>query len=156
MTSPDRIEMELVGDYARKHEYWVKHRRSKNYIARICGTDKKYGYKRVFLDRVRMGRETVYCKDDFTSGVLYEFKSIYYTGSGHPMPEVDGIYRCLGEEDGKLVFELVPNEEVLKELSAGETDTDLHVMELARKLLKVVGDVEIAHKVLDEVSKEAK
>lgn len=93
MTSPDRIEMELVGDYARKHEYWVKHRRSKNYIARICGTDKKYGYKRVFLDRVRMGRETVYCKDDFTSGVLYEFKSIYYTGSGHPMPEVDGTLR---------------------------------------------------------------
>ena len=51
-----KIEMEVIGDFVRKHEYWVNHRRSKNYIARITGLDKKFGYKREFLGKVKSGK----------------------------------------------------------------------------------------------------
>jgi len=48
----DEIKMEISSCFVKKHEYWDSRRGGKNWIAKITGLDKKYGYKREFLQTV--------------------------------------------------------------------------------------------------------
>ncbi len=59
----DEIRMEITSCFVKKHEYWVKRRRGKNWIARIAGLDTRYDYKREFLETTRIGREKAFLHD---------------------------------------------------------------------------------------------
>ena len=68
----DEIRMEINSCFVKTHEYWEKRRGGKNWIAHITGLDTTYGYKREFLQTVRLGRKTVFRLEDFHVGEIYE------------------------------------------------------------------------------------
>ncbi|MGD2250382.1 MAG: tyrosine-type recombinase/integrase [Candidatus Methanofastidiosia archaeon] len=70
----DEIRMEIHSCFVKKHECWEK--RGKNWIARITGLDKKYGYKREFLETVKVGTEKVFRLEDFHIGFQFLGKKI--------------------------------------------------------------------------------
>jgi len=72
--------MEISSCFVKKHEYWERCTGGKNWIAKITGPDKKYGYKREFLQTVSVGREKVFHLEDFHIGEIYEIASMYTAG----------------------------------------------------------------------------
>ena len=64
----DEIRMEIQSCFVKTHEYWEKRRGGKNWIAHITGLDKKYGYKREFLETVKVGKTSTLVKISMRSG----------------------------------------------------------------------------------------
>jgi len=52
----DEIKMGINSCFVKTGEYWEKRRGGKNWVGHIIGLDKKYGYKREFLQTVGAGR----------------------------------------------------------------------------------------------------
>lgn len=119
MIGPKEIVLNIVeGKYVKKPDQWVRHRRSNNYIAHLVGISKRYNYNRLFLERVRVGRETYFLLPDFEVGELYEIVCVYYTGSGRPSPNVDAIYELYLNDGEKLHFRKIEDEEyIIRKLS---------------------------------------
>lgn len=109
------IELRIVeSDFVEKPEGWVNHRRSKNYMARLIGLSRRYGFEREFLERQRVGRETYFLKADFAIGEIYEIRCIYYSARGTPNPHIEGFFQCISIDAEKVVLVEVSEETALR------------------------------------------
>ena len=130
----DEIRMEITSCFVKKHEYWESRRGGKNWIARITGLDKKYGYKREFLRTVSVGREKVFHLEDFHLGEIYEVASMYTAGGGRHI-NVRGTYECEEITEDHVLLRCCTQDEVI----AGLSESRNYVAEsLARQLLNIV------------------
>jgi hypothetical protein len=109
------LVLEVIGGaYVLKPAEWVTHRRSKNYIAEILGTDKKWGFKRRFLERTTFSGESYFLLDDFKEGHIYEIRCVYYTGGGYPDPRIDDIFVVEKIMNDAVCFRRLPKGEAIK------------------------------------------
>ncbi len=90
----DEIRMEINSCFVKTQEYWEKRHGGKNWVAHITGLDKKYGYKREFLQTVKVGKAKVFQLEDFRLGEIYEVASTYTAGAIKCV-HVRGIYECI-------------------------------------------------------------
>ena len=130
----DEIRMEITSCFVRKHEYWEKRRRGKNWIARITGLDTRYGYKREFLETTRIGREKVFLLEDFHVGDIYEIASIYTVGG--TTKGLKDTFVCTEITQTQVVLECIPQKEVLKRYTNQEEN--VAAQNLVQQLLKIV------------------
>ena len=65
----NEIRMEIQSCFVKKHECWEN--RGKNWIARITGLDKKYGYKREILETAKVGSKSK--AEEIASNLLQTF-----------------------------------------------------------------------------------
>jgi len=154
----NKFEVDVIGgEYVEKPPMWVNHRRSKNYIAHVVGLDNKFGFKRDFLDRVRLGKKTYFKKEDFIPEEIYDMRFVYYTGGGNPVPELEAFMKCVSNDGKKVVFEEISTEDVISEMkkkygtSAKEISVGKKRKEIEKKLAE---DLEKAKKRLEEAKKE--
>ncbi|MBU7045481.1 MAG: hypothetical protein HXS54_03515 [Theionarchaea archaeon] len=103
----DEIRMEIHSRFVKKHEYWVA--KGKNWIARITGLDKRYGYKREFLETVRIGREKVFFVKDFCMGEIYEVVSLSKRGR----IGVKDVFECIDVTETEVVLQRITQDEVI-------------------------------------------
>lgn len=149
--STEEIRMEIESSFVKKHEYWVKHQRGKNWIARITGMDPQFGYKREFLQMVNMGREKVFELKGFKIGEIYEIASEYYTGSGNKQTHLRDTFVCKEINETHIVLQYIAQEEVVKRFTEGNGAAVAE--SLAKQLLKVVSPEE-ARNLIDTISGE--
>ncbi|MBU2613795.1 hypothetical protein KJ925_05085 [Patescibacteria group bacterium] len=106
------------------------------YIARLEGLDSKFGFKRVFLKRVR-GLSGFYQTNDFILGMYYEFRYITLPGN----VKCNDIFRLKDILFDSIVFETVDEKEVIqsfdKQKMAGENMP--HAIKLIREAITLVG-----------------
>ena len=143
----DEIKMEISSCFVKKHEYWVRHHRGKNWIAKITGLDTKYGYQRVFLKTVRMGREKVFQLKDFRIGEIYEVVSVYYTSGRNEKSLLRDTFECTELTETHVVLKYIPQDEVVKRF--GDQNKNRVAENLVAQLLKVVTEdeaVDLIHK----------
>lgn len=103
----DEIRMEIHSWFVKKHEYWVA--KGKNWIARITGLDKIYGFKREFLETVLMGKEKVFYVKDFHMGEIYEVVSLSKKGR----IAVKDVFECIGMTEAEIVLQRISQAEVI-------------------------------------------
>ena len=130
----DEIRMEIHSQFVEQHEYWES-RRGKNWIAKITGLDKKYGYKREFLKSVKAGTKKVFHLEDFHIGEIYEIGSIS-TGGGLKRINVKDTFECAEITETHVVLRCISQDEVIRKL--GEKNTDIIAQNLVRQLLRIV------------------
>ena len=131
----DEIRMEIRSCFVKKHEYWERRRGARNWIARIRGLDRQYGYKREFLEMVQVGGEKVFHLEDFHLGGIYEIASIYTAGKSQ-YTSLRGTYECVEVRKDQITLRYATQDEVFERLS-GE-DKSLVAENLVQQLLKVV------------------
>jgi len=131
----DEIRMEIQSCFVKTHEYWEKRRGGKNWIAHITGLDKKYGYKREFLETVKVGKKKVFQLEDFHVGEIYEVASMYTAGVSKYV-RVRDTYECVEITEDQVVLSCVTQDEVIERF--GENNGDLVAKSLVQQLLKVV------------------
>lgn len=129
----DEIKMEINSCFVRKHEYWER-RHGKNWIARITGLDKKYGYRREFLQTVTIGTEKVFRLEDFHIGEIYEIASISAGGNGHV--KIKDAFECMEITETHVILKYLTQDEVIEIL--GEENKDVIAQSLVQQLLKIV------------------
>ena len=109
------MELEVVEElYVKVPPQWVFHHRSKNYVAKLIGLSRKFGFERRFLDTQRFQKKVLFAKSDFVQGEIYEMRCIYYTGGGKAQTELDGLYRCVEISDTKVSFSKITVEEAIR------------------------------------------
>ena len=156
------IELRIVeSDFVEKPEGWVNHRRSKNYIARLTGLSRKYGFEREFLEKQRVGRETFFLKADFIEREIYEIKCIYYSARGNPNTHLEGFFQCVSVEDERIVLGEVSEEtalQVVRQIHAEQVRAFEEEVETARSIDEVADARERIEEAREirEVMKEAK
>lgn len=128
----DEIRMEIQSCFVKKHECWEK--RGKNWIARITGLDKKYGYKREFLETAKVGTEKVFRLEDFHIDEIYEIASI--KGGAAKKINVKDAFECVKITETHVVLRYLTQEEVIQRL--GEERTEVIAVNLVQQLLKIV------------------
>lgn len=126
----DEIRMEIVSWVVNPHQYWEK--KGKNWIARITGLDKTYGYKREFLETVKVGKEKVFLLKDFHLGDIYEVASIP-RGAQHY--SVKDTFECV-EIGSDIVLRYVTQDEVIQKIT--ENNQDIVAESLVQQLLRIV------------------
>jgi len=126
--------MEIQSCFVKTHEYWQKRRGGKNWIAHITGLDKKYGYKREFLETVKVGREKVFQLEDFHVGEIYEVASMYTAGISKCV-HLRGAYECVEIIEDQVVMSCCTQDEVIEKF--GENNGDLVAESLVQQLLRV-------------------
>jgi hypothetical protein len=107
------------GQYVDKPEQWVNHQRGKNYIARLDGTDRKFGFKRTFLERVKAGRRTFYKVEDFIVGQIYEIRCRYYTQGGAYEDNLNSIFECIAVSQEAIKMHVITEEKAIAKFSEG-------------------------------------
>jgi hypothetical protein len=125
--------MEIDSCFVRRHGYW-ENGRGKNWIARITGLDKKYGYKREFLEPVKIGTGTVFRLEDFHIGEIYEIASISTGGIRHI--KLKDAFECTEITETHIVLRYLTEEEVIEKL--GEENTYVIAHKFVQQLLRVV------------------
>jgi len=131
--APDTVEFPVVEvggvPYINVSQYYETHRRGKNYVARITGAGGQYKWKREFLKFKTLDGERFVPLAEVMEDPV-EFAFIYYTGSGHPQPNLKGFYRfkeVKESEDGKVaVFERM-TEKQLTDYFAEKQKQNKHV-----------------------------
>ena len=95
--------------------FWEYHRRGKNWVALIKGSDPKFKFQREFLDTIQIdGKKFL---EEIKPKQVYEFRHIYYTGSGRPSPsKIDGFWLYEGNRNWKKLTEA----EILAHFSQSE------------------------------------
>jgi hypothetical protein len=151
MGNTESIKMEVNSCFVKKHEFWVKHKRGKNWIAHVTGLDRTYGYKREFLQMVKMGRESTFQLGDFMIGEVYEVCSEYYTTSGKKTTNLRGTYLCKEITETHILLECISEQEVIQRFS--EESNTVVAKTLVYQLLRVVGPQE-AKVLVDNMSQE--
>ena len=132
----EEIRMEITSAFVKKHEFWVNHVRGKNWIARITGLDRVYGYRREFLQMVHMGQEKVFQLTDFVVDGVYEVASEYFTGSGKKSRYLRDTFVCREITETHVVLEWISQEEVVRRFAE---ENGVTVAEsLAKQLLRIV------------------
>lgn len=131
----DELRMEIHSWFVKKHEYWIKRKRGKNWIARITGLDERYGFKREFLEPVRMGKEKVFRLEDFHIGAVYEVASVYCPGKSEHI-SIRDTYECTEITETHVVLQCVTQDEVIRKFSKGNKSTV--AKNLVQQLLEVV------------------
>ena len=106
----------------------------KNWIARITGLDKKYGYKREFLESTKVGTEKVFHLEDFRIGEIYEITSI--KGGVSRRIKIKDAFECVEITETYVALRYLSQEEVIQGL--GEEKTDIIAVNLVQQLLKIV------------------
>jgi hypothetical protein len=129
----NEIRMGINSCFVKRHEYW-ENGRGKNWIARITGLDKKYGYKREFLEPVRIGTETVFRLEDFHIGEIYEIASISAGGVRHI--KLKDAFECTEITETYIVLRYLTQEEVIERL--GEENIHVIANSLVQQLLRIV------------------
>jgi hypothetical protein len=132
MENCDEIRMEIRSCFVRTHEHWE--RNGKNWIACITGLDKRYGYRREFLEPVQLGRDKVFLLEDFHIGEIYEIASISRVG-GVTYVGLRDTYLCTGINEICVVLEIISQEDILKKKCNRGENVAVH---LVHQLLKVV------------------
>jgi hypothetical protein len=130
----DEISMVIHAQFVRTHEYWEK--RGKNWIARISGLDRKYGYNREFLETVTVGGEKVFHLEDFHLGCIYEIASVY-TRRGTTCVKVKDTFECVKITDTCVVLRCVSRDEGYERLTSDE-NKEVIAENLIQQLLQVV------------------
>ena len=128
----DEIRMEINSYFVKKHECWE--RSGKNWVARITRLDKRYGYKREFLETTKVGTEKVFRLEDFHIGDFYEVVSIK-EGVAKRI-KVKDAFECVEITETHVVLRYLIQEEVIQRLS--EERTDVIAVNLVQQLLKIV------------------
>ena len=105
----DEIRMEINSCFVKKHECWE--RCGKNWIARITGLDKKYGYKREFLETTKVGTEKVFRLENFHIGDIYEITSI--KGGVAKRINVKDAFECVEITETHVVLRYLTQELLL-------------------------------------------
>jgi hypothetical protein len=122
--------MEIRAWFVKKHQYWENH--GKNWIARVTGLHKQYGYTREFLETVKMGKEKVFLLKDFRIGEVYEVAS---TPKRNKRFSIRGVFECVQITD-TVVLQCMTQEEVIKRFTSVEKSGTAE--NLVHKLLKIV------------------
>jgi len=117
------------------HEYWERRRGGKNWIAHITGLDKRYGYKREFLETVKVGKNKVFQLEDFHIGEIYEVASVYTAGVNKCV-HVRDTYECVEITEDQVILSCITQEEVIERF--GENNGDLVAESLVKQLLNIV------------------
>ncbi len=131
----DEIRMEIQSCFVKTHEYWEKRRGGKNWIAHVTGLDKKYGYKREFLETVKVGKKKVFQLEDFHVDEIHEVASMYTAGVSKCV-RVRDTYECVEIAEDQVVLSCCTQEEVIERF--GQDNGDLVAENLVEQLLKVV------------------
>jgi len=131
----DEIRMEIQSCFVKTHEYWEKRRGGKNWVARITGLDTKFGYRRQFLETVKVGKKKVFQLEDFHVGEIYEVASMYTAGVSKCV-HVRDTYECIEITEDQVVLSCVTQDEVIERF--GENNGDLVAESLVEQLLKIV------------------
>ncbi len=127
------IRMEISSCFVKKHEHWEKGRYGKNWIARITGLDKKYGYKREFLETTKVGKEKVFHLEDFHTGEIYEIASV--SGGGIKRINLKDAFECTEITETHVVLRYLEQEEVIEKVSEERND---RAENLVHQLLRIV------------------
>jgi hypothetical protein len=128
----DEIRMEITSWFVKTHEYWETYK-GKNWIARIIGLDKRYGYQREFLETVRVGKEQVFHVKDFHLGDIYEVASL---ARGAQRFSIKDTYECVEITETDVVLQCIPQEGVIKRLT--DRNRDIIAESLVQQLLRIV------------------
>ena len=148
-----KLELRIIEkEYVEKPDGWVSHRRSKNYIAKITGKCNKYGLKREFLERVRVGQRTYFKLEDFSEGEVYEIRCIYYTGSWHAQPRLQGFFIVEKITDNAVILHEITEEEVIKRIKQKYKDT-FEKAEIEKKIEEERAEIERIKKEIEEKKK---
>jgi len=145
--------------YVEKPQKWVKHHRSKNYIAHITGFDPQYTFKREFLSREKVGRITYFLKKDFIVGEIYEIKCIYYTRSGKACTELDGFFKCI-DVNQEVVLEEVEEDEVIRVIkekyaeTAEISETQKQIKKLEEEKQKRLEELKVLQQAREELEED--
>ena len=131
----DEIRMEIQSCFVKTHEYWEKRRGGKNWIAHVTGLDKKYGYKREFLETVKVGKKKVFQLEDFHVDEIYEVASMYTAGVSKCV-HVRDTYECVEITEDQVILSCCTQDEVIERF--GENNGDLVAESLVEQLLRVV------------------
>ena len=131
----DEIRMEINSCFVKTHEYWEKRRGGKNWIAHITGLDTKYGYKREFLQTVKVGREKVFRLEDFRIAEIYEVASMYTAGASKCV-HVRSTYECEEITEDQVILRCITQDEVIGRF--GETNGNVVAENLVKQLLNIV------------------
>jgi len=105
----------------------------------ITGLDKKYGYKREFLEQVKVGREKVFQLEDFLIGEIYEVASMHTAGASKCV-HVRGTYECVEITEDQVILRCCTQEEVIGRL--GESNGNVVAENLVYQLLNIVTEDE--------------
>jgi len=140
------IRLKVIEGYVEKPEYWVTHRRSKNYLAKLVGFDDQYTFRRKFLERKRVGNRTYFRIEDFQEGEVYELRCIYYSGSWRAYPKYEGFLRCESIDSEEVVLKEITEEEATKIVKEKYPES--------AKLLEIKREIEKLKKEKDETRRE--